>query len=271
MARQAHEGSQGRPPSVTPKRPRNTFLPAEEGDHIPLLWFRFVATNYRLLRASLLNRRLIPPGQPLREDRDAIKRAASVSIDPTSVLAPFGDPLEPVATAIFLGIQPEDPVLHWFGFHEFAPSEESLLDFESELIAYAGKALLRGGKLAAHARMERIFGRCHHAETRDWVNLPVAYAREFSSMNEEDDRTIMLARLESVRKRCEAALDLRGEMAALRTMSQVAGLLIKQDGKEEREMERALSVAPPRSLELANPRNKPKLVELALNPRTKQA
>lgn len=260
---------------MTKKAP---FIPDESDPDFA--GFRFVATAYRTTRALLQCRRLLPIGSLIREAMEQGSLTRTVPIDPSSPL-PLptftsdlqGIPTVPSAgtapdqlatlakvhsfTAIFLGVDPADPCLHWFNpdlFNEFFPD---LVQFEAQLLAFVGRGLLRGGRVVAMERMCKVFGGDPSPyERRDWSMLPSVYLRDFASTSQEDDRTVMVAQLESIAARAKDALDLRTELAARRAIAAVQGLTFQDTEKQNRELALLLSEqqAPQRSLSLANAR-----------------
>lgn len=246
---------------------RRRFMPDSQEE---VIGFRWTALVYRTTRALLLCRRLIAPGEllpPLQE----INRAIPVdpSTLPLSLLGELDDlPALPtgiddagrlanahLGIAILLGIDPNDEVLHWFSnadlFLEFCPSFESLQRFEAELVEFAGKALIQKGRLAALKRLERVFGTAAALEKSDWAKLPQHYVNEITSTSTDDDRTLMVHRLEGLLSRARASLDTRLELSILRALASIQGLTFQEGDKSMKELALAFSQQPKRSSEAA--------------------
>lgn len=256
---------------LEPPRRRIRRSAVDTDDDPEVVGRRFLATAYRTTRAILSCRRLLVVGRSLQEaiddDRTILQRR--LQVDPTSILGAMDNSQVPTApddrhvegvaglhlyAAIQLGIDPNEPCLHWFlaeHILEFFPSEDALIRFEAEMLSTVGKAMLSGGRTAAATRMEGIFGKPSAYERRDWAALPMAYVRDYASVNSEDDRTLMVARLEKVMSRARLALDLRTELAALRQIATVQGLTFLDTDKAQKELLLLLSQPHERSEERA--------------------
>jgi len=242
------------------------FVPEDPED---LRSFRWIATVYRTTRALLLCRRLIGPGHLLPPFQEAQRR---LPIDPAALpIALLGSlddlpalPTSPedaprlasahLGLAIMLGADPNDEVLHWFAgdlFLEFCPSYEALQRFEQGLVAFAGRSLLEKGRLAALKRLEKALGPCSMFEKSDWAKLPQHYVNEITSTSTDDDRNLMVHRLEALLARARASLDTRLELSILRQLGSVQGLTFQEGDKSMKELALAFSQPPPRSDDLA--------------------
>lgn len=236
---------------------------------------RFLAACYRTTRAILLCRHLLPTGQAigLAIETEEIHRATS--IDPASVLRDVepwlrGLPAVPPTSitpedaerlanahgyvAVRLGYDPEDPCLFWLEpkhFLEFFPSTEELRIFEDSFLRVIAKTLIRRGAIAAMERMEKVLGKPSLYERRDWVALQRAYLRDFVSTNTEDDRQLMIMRLEKMFIDAEEALDVKARASILRTLAAVQGLTFQDAEKSSRELQILLSQQRPRDANLA--------------------
>jgi len=235
-----------------------------DADDPDFLGHRFLRAAYRTTRALLICKELLNPGQSLHEavlsrvDGDVLATRARISsasvfsdisseagILPT---APQDDSspeeVEKIATshgyaAIELGYEPEDPCLHWFKadqIQEFFPSTQALIEFEVELIEAAGKSLVRDGRIAAAQRIKNALGTPSVMERKDWTALPASYLRDYSSLPTEDDRALMLARLERIAAKARESLDIRTELSAMNAMARVQGLTFADDTKSQREL-----------------------------------
>lgn len=240
---------------------------------------RFLATAYRTTRAILSCKRLLFPGRSIGESIDERLEGDLLSlpapIEPTSMLGAVADEagalptiptpalddeaIQRLATvhgfaALQCGMAPDDECLHWFQAPHLAtyfPSQEALLAFENALLVRIGKRMISKGKQATLALMTKVFGPPSHWERRDWLSLPLAYVRDFSSESIEDDRTLMEARLESITNRARQALDLRTELAASRELSAIKGLRFQDDEAKQRQYAILLAQSVPKSLDLA--------------------
>ena len=235
---------------------------------------RFLAAAYRTTRAILQCKRLLPLGKSLQEAlaHDGRVFTNIQSMDPTSALGALSDLREAVLptdgsdlenlsvmhgfAALHLGYGPEDPCLHWFhkdliGY--FMPDVHQLVMFEDMLLRKVQKPLAQGGKHLALKRMEKILGPASPYERRDWAGLPMSRLRDLAASTTEDDRALMIARLERIAAQAEDALDVRAALSALRQVAAVQGLLFMDNDKQRRQLLELLSSSQqaPRSEELA--------------------
>lgn len=221
---------------------------------------RFLVAAYRTTRALLICREQISVGQSLSETPlETFERRELIS--PTSALGHLsveigrlpvfpgdhttGEEASKIAiahgcAAIELGYAPDDPCLHWFHgdqIQEFFPSLHALIELEFELLAKAGRVLVKHGRLAAAARLRKTFGvDPSPLERRDWSMLPAAFLRDFGDLATEDDRALAIARYESIRARARESLDLRTELSAENALARVKGLTFVDDSKSQREL-----------------------------------
>lgn len=240
----------------------NPDLPTFLGD-------RFVATAYRTTRAILLCRHLLDLGGTFQEaPLDTPSRV--VPVDPASTLAALTDHLKGLPTlpadhltqdqvralaiahgyvAVQLGLEPDDPVLHWFEpdhFREFFPTYTQMMAFEAQMLRSSGRVLVRQGREAAFRRMERIFGDPSVYERKDWAALAQGYLREFAANTTADDRNLMVARLENIASRARKSLDLRLEAQCSRAVASILGLTFLDDDKKKKELFMLLAKPPER-------------------------
>jgi hypothetical protein len=211
---------------------------------------RFLGLCYRLARAILAQKGVIGAGQSIGE----VDQVRSVDIQrPLESTAPImgdspfaGSTAKPgedsdlhVYTALQLELDPADPILFWLEAEHlgaFWPDQNTLLRFEARLLKAAGKKLLDGGRLAAFQLLESIIGTASNLERRDLLALPFAYTRDFSTASTDDDRAVMVGRLEKLANRAKVALDLRVEHAVLRSLASVQGLHAVDGDKSQREL-----------------------------------
>ena len=225
---------------------------------------RFLAAAYRTTRLLLLTRRLLNPGQSLNEAVQELVSADLLDIqapfDPTTVMAPIGtlvgsiptlphkesEPKERqaiatahAAAAVKLGYDPDDPVLAWMQpetFERCFPDTRELLVFDAEIVAAAGEQMVARGRAAASALLMCALGKPSTIERKDWASLPMSYLRDFSATSTDDDRTLMVARLEDIASRAKNSLDIRTELMALRMVATVQGLSFADESKGQREL-----------------------------------
>lgn len=225
---------------------------------------RFLRAVYRTTRALLLAKELLDPGQSLYESVivrvDENLLAIEKKISHSSALAAIADEaghlptapkddsspedVEKIATshgyaALQLGYEINDPCLHWLHkdlIQEFFPSLQQLLAFEFDLIQAVGIVTVRDGRMAGMLWLNRMLGEVSHLERKDWSGLANAYLRDFSTASTEDDRLLMVARLEDIASRARGALDTRTELAAANALAKVQGLAFIDDTKSQREM-----------------------------------
>lgn len=267
---------------VKPKEPPLIPNPRDED----YLWKRFVGLSYRTTRAILRARSVIGEGQQLAT-------AATMTQDILRATFPL-DPADPVvgtaglfygqdtpayalptdgpatiaqiaglhgAVAIELGIDPEDPVLFWFDQDRLLETQltlTGLVDFESELLTYSSKKLVIG-RLKARDAIEKVLGRLHIAERVDYQRLSFAPLVEASDAAIEEERALMVARLESVARRARQSLDIRTELATYRSIAQILGLTFQDTDQTQRHMRELFSLpAPsddtsPRRIQISSP------------------
>lgn len=235
---------------------------------------RFLGAVYRTTRAILQCKHLLPLGKSLQEAVSHDNRIFSnpQSIDPTSALGALSEHHEAVLVhegsnlkalslmhgfaALQVGYEVDDPCLHWFQeslIGEFLPDQNQLLEFENEILRKTEVAVESGGRGRGLRRLESLLGRASPYERRDWAGLPMSRLRDLVSSNSEDDRALMIARLERLARQAEEALDVRGALSALRQISAVQGLLFLDNDKKRRQLIELLSTSPTqiRSAELA--------------------
>lgn len=251
-----------------PKLPEVVPNPQDED----FLWKRFLGLAYRTTRAILRGRQVVGEGQPLASAailaRDITR--ATFPIDPSDpvvgVAGAFYGPNLPAyplptdppaavtaiaglhgAAAIELGIDPEDPVLFWFDEDQIAehlPHLTALLDFEHQMLTYSSRKLVLG-KLKAKDAVEQVLGRLHTAERVDYQRLSFSPLVEASDASLEEERALMVARLENVARRARQSLDIRTELATYRSISQILGLTFQDADQTQRHMRELFSLPPP--------------------------
>lgn len=243
---------------------------------------RFLAAAYRTTRAILMSRFCLVEGQTLNESfyentKNIFESTAAFSRN--SILdilnKPQGTPalprkdsspteIEDISimhgyVAMRLGYSPGDPCLHWFDralISEWMPSAEQLLRYEAELVTDAGEVLVSKGRIGAMCRLSDILGKPSAPERSDWAALPMAYVRDLAVTTTEDDRALMVARLEDLAQKAQNNLDLKTELTALRTLATIQGLTFFDDNKSEREMLHFFkSRSPERSIEAGQPKS----------------
>lgn len=235
---------------------------------------------YRAVRITLLSKGLLSPGESLYEavvekfDGDILTQRASVRQDSTlGAIAGEAHDLPTVATddlspdetksfaahllyaAIQAGYDPNDECLHWFHpdlIEEFWPSAELLLRFEERFLQRVGKVLVSRGRQRAMNALTKVLGEPASCERKDWGALPMAYVRNFLEGTTEDDRTLVVARLEVIASKARNELDLKTEMQAVKMIAQVKGLLFNDaDGRSQRALAMLFAGGGTRSLESA--------------------
>lgn len=237
--------------------PRSTRSPRLDPDDPDYLAQRFLGLCYRTTRAILAQRQLLVCGQSLYEANNQRAPTIFESKLPLPLTHPLNSPdTDPALlhgyTALEIGFDPNDPVLHWLEtplFEEFFPEPQALLDFEASFIPIIGRALVNGGRHRALQRVQNFVGPLSSIERRDFLSLPYAYLRELAETTSLEERTLAVARLERVAHRAKIALDPRVELAALRQISTLQGLNFQDPDKGHREM----------ILLLAKPNNPPQL------------
>lgn len=150
-----------------------------------------------------------------------------------------------MVTAFEIGVDPEDPVLHWFSkglISKFFPDENTLLDFEHNLLEEIGKSLLLRGALAATKKAARYVGDLSRFEKRDFTALSYSWVRAMQRIDTDDARSLQVLRLERMANKARSSLDLRAELAALREAASIQGLRFQTESNEERELIGALSL-----------------------------
>lgn len=242
---------------------------------------RFLRAVYRTSRALLICRLLLPVGQSLTrraaEAGEANLFHLLAPIASNTVLSSLGVVMpHPIATlphpemddqeiaelanahitaAMRVGYSLDDPCLAWFDkkcFREFCPSSEALLEFDAKLVTLGGSLAVLEGKGRTLQWLTDVFGHVSAAERQDWIGIPVDYVRDFTSMSTDDERALMVARLETVAHNAKEALDSRTELMALRLIASVQGLTFADEGRSQRELLQLLGAArSERSLEAA--------------------
>lgn len=237
----------------------------QQPDGPEALWLRFRALCYRTTRAILRARRLLGEGQPLAAAATQTKHllrqtfpfdvsdpllgtaASFLEAENRPPTAPFPDldHLTPAVSdlhtqaAIEIGVDPEDEVLFWLGKDQilavFPPLQE-LIALEAEAIEVSSRFLTAKSRSAALQALERIFGKLHHLERPDFGRLPYAPLVDYASTTPEEDRALMVARLERLAARAREALDIRTEAAVLRSIAQIQGLTYQDVDNEQRNM-----------------------------------
>lgn len=207
---------------------------------------RFLGLCYRTTRAILAQRQLLVLGQSLNEAQNQ-RISTQPDLFDSKLPLPANHPLRDNPdlsllhgyTALQIGIDPDDPVLHWLEtphFLTFFPEPEALLDFEAQFLPILGRALIASGRHTALRRAQGIVGPISQMERRDFLSLPYAYLREVSEVSSLEERTLAVARLEAVAHRAKNSLDPRVELAALRQISTLQGLNFQDPDKGHREM-----------------------------------
>lgn len=248
---------------------RNPIIPDESAPDF--LWQRFEGLCYRTTRAILRARHLLGEGQTLAgaasQTRQLLRQ--TFPLDPSDPLIGFAvgldDDRPPTApfpdlpqhtervgalhtlTAIELGTDPEDLVLFWFGKDHVLdafPTIDRLIAFEAQFVDYAHKFLTKKSRQAAIAATEKVFGRLHFLERPDFARLPYSPLVEFASTTPEEDRALMVSRLERLAARARDSLDIRTEAAVLRSIAQIQGLTYQDVDNEKRNFREVLALPP---------------------------
>lgn len=123
------------------------------------------------------------------------------------------------------------------------------------------QSLVRKGKEYAIKAAEGMVGDLTALERRDFGALSYSQVREGASASVEDDRQLMVARLERTVRRAARALDIRLELAAQRELAKVQGLHTADAERGNRELVLLLNQGSPyrerqpdqRKLELSDP------------------
>lgn len=242
---------------------------------------RFARASYRTTRLILLSKGLLNPGEALQEavgdvltQSKALRpegslaaiaaEAGSLPTIPTEDLTE--EEIKNVASvhiyaAIQIGYEPNDECLHWLRpglIEEFFPKADGLIAFESSLLERAGKRLIEKGRSSALRYLKTTLGDPNPIERKDWSALPMAYVRTFLESTTEDDRTLIVARLELLAVRARESMDTKTELAAVKAIAQIKGLLFNDaDGRNMRALAMLFGQATPRDLGLAVVRNTP--------------
>lgn len=160
-----------------------------------------------------------------------------------------------LAAAFAIGIDPNDECLHWF--HEellpdFLPTPAQLVRFEDRLLRKVSKVLIDHGRHRTLEIMEKRLGEAGPAERRDWIGIATAPVRDLATLSTDDDRVIMVARLERLIRKAEAALDVRLAASISRQLAAVQGLTFQDQDQKQKELLLLLSQSKQvRSIELA--------------------
>ena len=240
-------------------------------------WKAFVALTYRTTRAILRARKLVGEGQTLAdaaaETRYLLRQTAMVDANDPIVghlvgsdlnlvcsTAPFPD-LEhtkhaTAALQTFVALElgePDDSDLLFFletsRILEHFPSMETFIDFERQLVEYAGARLANGNRPGCQKAITAVFGKLCHAESAVIMRLPFAYLKQYTVSTPAEDRALMVARLERAARRAAASMDTRTEVAVLRSIAQIQGLTYQDVDNEQRNL-REIFRGPPKSAEL---------------------
>lgn len=253
------------------KRPPPEIIP--DPGQPDFLWRRFVSVAYRTTRVLLRARSLLGEGQTLAAAglyaRDMLH--ASFPLDPADPIAGtasafYGNrtPVAPTpptdaadipavaglhgAVAIELGVDPEDPVLFWFDEDQILdhfPTMTMLVDFEMRMVSWAGDKLLSGSRTAARQAITDTFGVLSVGEQADFVRLAYASLADYTATSADEDRALMVARLERVARRAKESMDIRTELAAYRTIAQIQGLTFQDVDQTQKHMRELFSLPPP--------------------------
>jgi len=167
--------------------------------------------------------------------------------------------------AIQAGYDPSNKCLHWFRpdmIEEFLPNMDHLLAFESALLRDCGDLLIKKSRATAYDRIREHLGDPGVIERRDWTSLPMASVRDFEALTTEDDRALMVARLEHLTQEAIEQLDLGKALQAQRALSQVQSLTFQDTERAQREFAILFNQQNERSDELAISRDSPVLRRL---------
>ena len=203
---------------------------------------------------------------PIRDDSslEAIRlEAGSLPTVPSDDLT--DDECEQLATthlyaALQAGYDPADPCLHWFRpdmIEEFFPSTEQLLRFESSILKTCGDLMVKRTRALAYEQLCKELGDPSLAERKDWTALPMSYVRDFEAMSTEDDRALMVARLEEAIRQSLDQLDLGKALQGMRHLAQVQSLMFQDTERSQREFALLFNQQSERSNALATPRESP--------------
>lgn len=202
--------------------------------------------------------------EPIREGTALEAVRAECGTIPTAPDPEKPDTTEAVSVqhlyaAIQAGYTPNDPALFWLQpahIEEFFPSCEALLRLETELLCDIGEVLVKDGRARAFQRLQELIGTPGQVERRDWASLAMAHIRDFQSLDTEDERRLMVARLDELARDAREQLDLGKALSALRMMAQIQGLTFQDKDREHRAFALLFNSTPERSEELARPQQR---------------
>jgi hypothetical protein len=231
-----------------------------------------VALTYRTSRAILRSRRLVEEGQTLAtaaaNTRYLLRQTYPIDVNDPIVghlvgtdlnlvcsTAPFPDlehtKHDTAALHTFVALELGEPdnsdLLFWLEtprILEHFPPIETLLDFERQLVEFAGKRLAAGNRPGCFSALESVFGKLCAAEEDDIQRLPFTYLKRYSVSTPDDDRALMIARLERAARRAAASMDTRTEVSVLRSIAQIQGLTYQDADNEQKNMREVFRSAP---------------------------
>jgi len=233
---------------------------------------RFLRAIYRTSRVLLICRLLLKQGSSLTRayaeagdsnlfyvqapvSSSSILSSLSVSIGgPIATLphpAASDDEVAMLANAHFaaalrIGYDPADPCLRWMHpscFRELCPEPRALLALDERIVTLGGSLGAIEGKAQTMQWLLDVFGHVSAAERQDWIGITVDYVRDFLSMSTDDERALMVSRLEAIAIAARDALDVRTELAATRLVASVLGLTFADEGRSQRELLQLLGAA----------------------------
>lgn len=103
------------------------------------------------------------------------------------------------------------------------PSKTQICTYEALMIQKTSNWLIHNSINECRAALRQEFGLQQH-EITQLVRMARAYCKSLTEGDIEEDRSLMLLRLEDYLKRSKSALDLNSEMKALKQMSIILGL-----------------------------------------------
>lgn len=103
------------------------------------------------------------------------------------------------------------------------PSKTQICTYESLMIQKTSNWLIHNSLNECRASLRQEFGLQQH-EINSLIRMARAYCKAMTEGDIEEDRSLMLLRLEDYLRRSKSALDLNSEMKALKQMSIILGL-----------------------------------------------
>lgn len=159
-----------------------------------------------------------------------------------------------------IGYERSDLALHWFRsdlIGEFLPTVDELLCFEHELLEHAGTEVVNGTRFEAYKKVCEVLGAPSRHERRDWTALPVAFVRDFEALSMDDDRALMVSRLERIAREAADALDIGKALQAQNALARVQSLTFQDDTRGQKMLAQIFGSQAERSSDAAVQRDTP--------------